>query len=132
MTQARLIHRAESKLAVQRGTSRPLKDYGAWMVIYQQQMLDDLHKIASRHGIHTTSTLNDGLATALSEITELHGKKFDTRYIKSMVAEHKRDLKRLERASYSQDPDVQVFAARYVSLVKDNLAKLQAIRRDLN
>ncbi|HTF21662.1 MAG TPA: DUF4142 domain-containing protein [Chryseolinea sp.] len=129
MTQVRMMDREESKLAVQRGTSRPLKDYGAWMVLNQQQMLDDLNRLAAHHGIETTRTLNDALTADLSELHKLHGKKFDVRYIKSMIAEHKRDLKRLERASYSQDPDVQVFAARYISLAKDNLAKLQEIKR---
>ena len=129
MTQARLMDREQSKLAAQRGTSRPLKDYGAWMVLNQQQMLDDLNKLAGHHGFETNIALNDALSADLSDLGKLHGKKFDARYIKSMIAEHKRDLKRLERASYSKDAYVQVFAARYVSLTRDNLAKLQQIRR---
>jgi len=129
MTQARMMDREQSKLAAQRGTSRPLKDYGAWMVLSQQQMLDDLNKLAVHHGFETNTVLNDVLTADLSDLGKLHGKKFDARYIKSMIAEHKRDLKRLERASYSKDAYVQVFAARYVSLTKDNLAKLQQIRR---
>src|SRR6185312_6771424 len=82
MTQVTMLDREQSKLAVQRGTSRPLKDYGAWLVINQQQMLDDLKKIAHSHNM-TSSTILDPSSTAdLSALEQLHGKKFDARYIK--------------------------------------------------
>jgi putative membrane protein len=128
MTQVRMLDREQSKLAVQRGTSRPLKDYGAWLVINQQQMLDDLKKIATAHKIETTTILDPSLTAELSALEHLHGKKFDARYIKSLTTELKRDIKRLERASYSQNADVQVFAARYMQITKDNLAKIQELR----
>jgi predicted outer membrane protein len=130
MTQLRMLDREQSKLAVQRGTSRPLKDYGAWLVINQQQMLDDLKKIATTHNVESSSTLDPSLTAELSALEQLHGKKFDSHYIKSLSNELKRDIKRLERASYSQDADVQVFAARYLQITKDNLSKVQEIRRN--
>lgn len=129
MTQRRIYYREQAQLASQRGTVRALKDYGAWMVLHQQQMLDDLNKLAAYHGIKTTASLDSRLADDLSDLGNLHGKKFDTQYIKTMTAEHKRDIQRLERAGYSQDPELQVFAARYISIAKDNLSKLQKIRR---
>ena len=129
MNQQRLLDHQQSSLAVQRATMRSLKDYGSWMVVHQQQMLDDLARIARRHGIATSQDLDPARASDLSDIQKLHGGKFDTRYIKATAATLKRDLKLFERATYSPDPDVQVFATRYVSITKDNLAKLQEIRK---
>lgn len=129
MVQARILEREGGKLAAQRGTNRPLKAYGEWMVVHQQQMLDDIRKIAALHGLETASTLSNELTGELSALHKLHGKRFDSRYIKAMIAAHKRDIRRLERASYAQDPDVQVFAARYISIVKDNLQKVQQMKK---
>ena len=126
MSQSRITSLAQARMATQRGTSRALKDYGAWMVINQQRMLDDLKHIAKIHKI----SIPEGAATdELSALEGLHGKKFDARYIKMMSNGYKKDLKLLERAGYSADPEVQVFAARYLSITRDNFAKLQKLRR---
>ena len=79
--------------------------------------------------MEVATVLNPSLTASLSELEQLHGKRFDVRYIKSLTAELKRDLKRLEEAGYSQDAGVQVFAARYASITKDNLEKLQRLRK---
>jgi predicted outer membrane protein len=88
-----------------------------------------VNRLAARYGVETTGTLNSKLTAGLSDLNNLHGKKFDARYIKTMIAEHKDDIRRLERASYSSVADVQVFAARYTSITRDNFAKLKKIRR---
>lgn len=129
MVQVRLMETEMAKLAAQRATTRRLKDYGAWMVVHQQEMLENLKQISTELGLEKTSTLNAELSDQLSTLEKLHGKRFDARYIKLMTAEYKRDLKRLERAAYSSDPKIQVFAARYASITKDNLNKIQEIRK---
>ncbi|MEJ1238198.1 DUF4142 domain-containing protein [Chryseolinea sp. T2] len=123
MSQARMLGLEQSRMAVQRGTTRPLKDYGAWMVINQEQMLRDLKRLAKIHKIKLPEP------ESMDEISGLHGRKFDSRYIRNMTASYKRDLKLLERAGYSTDPDVQVFAARYATLTRDNFTKLRALER---
>jgi len=129
MNQQHLLDRQQSLIAIQRGTARSLKEYGSWMAIHQQQMLDDLAKLARHHGIATSSTLDPSGISELSELQKLHGRNFDARYIKAMTATLKQDLKQFERASYSPDPDVQVFATRYMRVTQDNLSKIQEIRR---
>lgn len=129
MAQQRLLERERSKVAAQRGTRRALKDYGAWMVINQQQMLDDLNRVARAHRWSDYRELPSHLVPKVTEFENLHGKKFDAYYIKSITSTLKADIKRLERASYSPDPEIQVFATRYLSITKDNLAKLQRIRK---
>ena len=123
MSRARMSGIEQAKMAVQRGTSRPLKDYGAWMVINQEQMLRDLKRLAKIHQIKFPEP------EPADELSALHGRKFDSRYIRNMTSTYKRDLKLLERAGYSTDPDVQVFAARYASITRDNFAKLRALQR---
>lgn len=129
MTQLRLLERERSKAAAQRSTRRALKDFGAWMVIHQQQMLDDLNRIG-QHYRWSDNALHPSPATSMvAEFENLHGKKFDVHYIKAMTSTLKADVKRLEKASYSSNPEIKVFAARYLSITKDNLNKLQRIRK---
>ncbi|MGC3946080.1 MAG: DUF4142 domain-containing protein [Chryseolinea sp.] len=129
MSRVRMSSLAQARMATQRGTSRPLKDYGAWIVINQERMIKDLTKLARLHHVEAPDAEVAVTTDELSDLQQLHGKKFDTRYIKLMTAVYKRDLKLLERAGYSTDPDVQVFAARYLSITGDNLAKLHDLPR---
>lgn len=130
MRQTRKAAVEQGRLAAQRGTRRPLKDYGNWMAHHQQQMLDELDKLAKLEGVPIVHTLASDLTESLSLLEELHGRKFDARYIKNMITSLKADVSLLERASYSGDADIQIFAMRYLSVTKDNLVKLQKIRRD--
>lgn len=128
MSHARMSSLTQAQMATQRGTTRSMKDYGAWMVINQERMITDLKKLARLHHVEMPDTKAVHSTEELSDLQELHGKKFDSRYIKTMTAGYKRDLKLLERAGYSTDPDVQVFAARYLSITQANFDKLKALR----
>lgn len=129
MQQVRMLEFEMAALASQRATSRELKDYGNWMLVHQKEMLGTLKAISASRGITGEVNLNEQFSNELAALSNLHGKKFDARYIKVMNAEYKRDLKRLEQAAYSSDADIKVFAARYESITKDNLAKIQRIRK---
>jgi|GEM_PF-3104454 len=129
MRQERLLDFKQAQLAVQRGTLRPLKDYASWMTIHQQRMLEDIDRIAKSTGITISEKLDPASEEDFAKLEKLHGQSFDNRFIKGMTTSLKRDLKVLERASYSPVPEVQVFAARYTTITKDNLAKIQNLRK---
>jgi putative membrane protein len=126
-SQARIMDREQGKLAAQRGTSRLLKDYGSLIVTDQTRMLNDLKQIASRKEFKLATVLDKRKTEGLSELHQLHGEKFDEKFIKMMITDHKRDIKKLEKATRSKDADIQVFATKYLPVVKGHLAKLQAI-----
>lgn len=128
-SEARLMDMEEGKIAQQRATFRALKDYGTLMVKDQAAMLSDLKSIAAAKKIKISSDLGEKKADGLSDLKEVHGKEFDSKFIKMMTIDHKRDLKMFDRALSSTDPDIQVFATKYSPMVKSHLNKIQSIKK---
>ncbi len=128
MTQARILELEQGKTATQRATTRPLKDYGSLIVSDQSEMLASLKKLAARKKIDIPTELESERLEALADLKKVHGESFDKKFIKRMIADHKRDVKKLERATRSGDADLQVFATRYLPVVQSHLDQARALR----
>jgi putative membrane protein len=128
MTQARILELEQGKTATQRATTRPLKDYGSLIVNDQSEMLASLKKLAGRKKIDIPTELESERLEALADLKKVHGESFDKKFIKRMIADHKRDVKKLERATRSGDADLQVFATRYLPVVQSHLDQARALR----
>lgn len=120
----------EGKIAEQQGTSRALKDYGTMMVNDQSKMLDELKKMAATKKIIVRNFLGESKSEGLKKLKEANGRDFDDKFIRMMIIDHKRDVKKFEKALYSTDPDIQVFATKYLPLIKDHLNKIKSIKND--
>lgn len=129
IAEVRLMDLEEGKTAQQRATTKALKDYGSLIAKDQAEMLENLRKIAERKKVSIPSWVGPEKAEALSELKELHGKFFDRKFIKMMMIDHKRDIKKLENAIHYGDADVQVFATRYLPVVQSHLDKIKALKK---
>jgi putative membrane protein len=128
MTQARIMELEQGKTAAQRATTRPLKDYGSLMVSDQSEMLAGLKALATRKQIDIPTELESERLEALADLKKVHGESFDKKFIKRMITDHKRDIKKLQRATRSSDADLQVFATRYLPVVQSHLDQIRALR----
>lgn len=129
-TEARLMDLEEGKTAQQRSTTRSLKDYGTLMVKDQSAMLAELQKLAALKNITLPATLGEDKADGLADLKEEHGKLFDKKFIKMMTIDHKRDVKKFEKATRYSDADVQVFATKYFPVVQSHLTKIRSLKND--
>jgi putative membrane protein len=129
ITEGRLMDLEEGKTAQQRATTRALKDYGSLIAKDQAEMLENLQKIAVRKRVSIPSWVGPEKAEALNELKELHGKFFDKKFIKMMMIDHKRDIKKLENAIQYGDADIQVFATRYLPVVQSHLDQIKALKK---
>jgi putative membrane protein len=127
MTEARLMDLEEGKIAQQKCTTKELKSYGMLMVNDQTEMLHELKKLAARKNVSLPQVLGPDKTEGLKALKEVHGKPFDKKFIKMMIVDHKRDVKKFERATQSRDADVQVFATRYLPYVQAHLQKIRAL-----
>jgi putative membrane protein len=127
MAEARLMDLEEGKIAQQKSTTKELKSYGTLMVNDQTEMLQEIKKLAARKGVSLPSTLGPDKAEGLKTLREVHGKSFDKKFIKMMIVDHKRDVKKFERAAKSSDADVQVFATRYLPYVQSHLQRIRSL-----
>ena len=98
------------------------------MVNDQTEMLHEIKKLAALKNIKVPDELGPEKAEGLRELKEVHGKSFDKKFIKMMIIDHKRDVKKFERATRSADADVQVFATKYLPYVQSHLDKIKALK----
>jgi putative membrane protein len=127
MAEARLMDIEEGKIAQQRSTTKDLKSYGTLMVNDQTEMLREIKKLAVLKKVSLPNELGRDKTEGLKDLKEVHGKSFDKKFIKMMTIDHKRDVKRFERATHSSDADVQVFATRYLPYVQSHLERIRAL-----
>lgn len=128
--EARMMDLEEGKIAQQRSTSKNLKEYGTLMVKDQSEMLLELKKIAQQKNISLPQTLSEGKAEGLADLKEVHGKSFDKKFIKMMIIDHKRDIKKFENAAASKDADIQVFATKYLPVLQEHLDRIRSLKKD--
>lgn len=93
-------------------------------------MLEELKKIAATKNTNIARSLGQSKSDGLKNLKEMHGKDFDDKFIRMMTLDHKRDVEKFEKALYSPDPDIQVFATKYLPLIKDHLNKIRSIKND--
>jgi putative membrane protein len=128
MAEARLMDLEEGKIAQQRSTTKDLKSYGTLMVKDQTEMLHELKKLAALKHVAIPSGLGPDKAEGLKELKEVHGESFDRKFIKMMIIDHKRDVKKFERATRSRDADVQVFATKYLPYIQSHLERIRGLK----
>jgi putative membrane protein len=128
MAEARMMDLQEGKTAEQRATYKSLKQYGSLMVEDQSKMLKEIRALAEEKKVFIPSSLGAEKADALADLERVHGESFDKKFIRMMILDHKRDVKKLERATEYGDADVQVFATKYLPVVQSHLDKIKALK----
>jgi putative membrane protein len=128
MAEARMMDLEEGKIAQQKSTTRDLKSYGTLMVNDQTEMLRELKKLAALKDVTLPSELGNDKADGLQDLRDVHGKDFDKKFVKMMIIDHKRDVKKFEQATRSSDADVQVFATKYLPYIQSHLEKIRSLK----
>lgn len=125
-----LVKLEEGKIAQQQGNLKGVKEHGTAMVASHNQMLTDLKKIATSKSVITSADMPDNFY-ALEDLRQLHGESFDKKFVKKMLYNYKRSVRDFERATRSQDADIQVFATKYLPLVKAQYAEVKSLKKKL-
>jgi putative membrane protein len=126
---ARLMDLEEGKVAMQRSTSKNLKEYGDLMIKDQSRMLEELKIIAERKQVKLPSNLSQEKAEGLAALKNEHGESFDKKFIKMMILDHKRDVRKFEKATKSNDADIKLFATKYLPVVQSHLEKIRTLKK---
>lgn len=129
MSDSRAVTLEYSRIATQRATKRPLKDYASALVKDQTSMLKELNAIAKKKKMDLTHLATTD-AENINALKDVHGASFDKRFISMMLKDHKKNVKKLQKATRSSDADIQVFATKYLPVVEGHLSKIKALRND--
>jgi len=123
--QSEMMSIQESKLAVNRGTSEEIRNYSSDMMHEHELVLNELKDLAIAKNIVIPFELSTNDAKSLTSLMDQQGDDFDKKFIDLVIMDHKRDIKALENATRSKDPDIQVFAQHYLPIYINHLSEAE-------
>ncbi len=125
---ARMMGIKEGKLAGERGTTPDIKEYGKLMQKDQSLMLKTIKKLAKARKISLPRIISAEKEDGLKDLFAKQGTDFDSKFIKMMKIDHKRDIKDFKAAKDLKDKEVSMFAGQYLPLIQSHLDKLDALK----
>lgn len=117
------------KLAVQKGSSDAVKQFGQKMIDDHTKANDQLKQIAGKEGIDIPQSLSSKQQSHVDKLAKLSGPAFDKAYMKDAVKDHEKDVNDFKsEAQYGSDPNIKLFASNTLPTLEQHLAAA----KDLN
>lgn len=113
------------KLAVDKGTSPTVKQFGQKMIDDHSKANDELQAIASKKNLPMPTEVDSEQKAIYDKLVRLDGTTFDKAYIDAMVKDHDEDVKEFKQATMSKlDPELKSWAKRTLTVIEqhDHLA----------
>jgi putative membrane protein len=119
-------------LAQANSMSDKVKQFGKKMVDDHSKANSELRSIATGKNISLPGQLSDKSQKTYDKLSKCSGKKFDKKYMKCMVKDHKMDLHAFKMESKKgKDTDIKKFAADKIPVLKDHLALAKKTCKEL-
>jgi putative membrane protein len=116
------------QLAVQKGASDEVKQFGQHMVDDHTKANDDLMQVASGKSWTLPTALDAKHQADVQKLSAMSGEAFDREYVKMMVKDHKKDVSEFQKESMrGADADVKSFATRTLPTLQEHLQMIQRI-----
>jgi putative membrane protein len=128
MADARLMDREEGRLAAGYGSTQEIRDYGTLMVKDQETLYAELKQLAASKNITLPGSISEKKSKALEKLGTFRGKKFDRKFLKMMKIDHKRDVRRFEKATAFDDAATKAFAQKYLSMIQRHLEAVKKLQ----
>jgi putative membrane protein len=120
------------QLAQEKASHQRVKDFGA-MMVRDHSKANDALKAAVNGKAEIPATLVDKHQGHINDLKEKTGAEFDKAYIKMMVDDHEKDIKKFEDiAKESNDPAVRDFANNTLPTLRTHLTEAKSIRDELS
>ena len=120
-------------LALKRGQSKQVKNFGAMMMHEDGKAILKLAEIAQLKKLTLPLTIDTIGQKKMAMLATKKGAAFDKAYIDMMIADHEQDIKLLQIASTKvQDPDLHSFALKILPLLQQHLDAINAVHDSMN
>jgi putative membrane protein len=120
------------KIAADKATNDKVKAFGRQMQEDHGKAGEELKALASSKGVQIPMALEGKHKRTVDRLSKLSGPEFDRQYMRTMIEDHKEDLKPFQReAEKGKDPDIKQFATKYVPMIKNHLEMAQATGEQL-
>ncbi len=111
------------RLASQKAMDPQVKEFGTTMVQDHTQANEKLMTLAQQKGIQLPSEPDKMDQKQMDKLQGLSGAQFDRTYSRSMLKDHKKDVKEYEHeAQHAKDPDVKAYAQSVLPTLQHHLA----------
>lgn len=128
MSLGHLAEIALGRMAIEKGSSPRVREFGAWMVEQHTQANASLQQLAARRGVRLPTTLERHQHAQRRRLTRLQGHLFDRAYVVAMVRDHQETVEAYEReVNWGGDAEVMNLAARMLPAVRQHLLRAQEL-----
>jgi putative membrane protein len=116
------------KIAQEKATNPRIKDFGAMMVKDHSDADDKLKELAQQKNITLPTNVSDKQQKDIDDLNKKTGKDFDKAYMNMMLDDHKKDIKKFEKAGKDlKDDDIKGFAMQALPTLQKHLDSARAI-----
>jgi putative membrane protein len=121
------------QLAVQKGSSEDVKQFGQKMVDDHTKLGDQMKQVAQQEGVNPPDHLSKKDEALVAKLSALSGPEFDQAYIQAMVKDHKKDLSDFEtEANNTQNPGMKQVAQQDAQVIDQHLQMIKQIAKAHN
>lgn len=116
------------RLAVQKGMSDAVKQFGQRMIDDHTTANQQLMQLATSKGMTLPTSLDAKHAAMVQKFQRLDGAAFDRAYAKQMVQDHKKAVDLFQKeADRGMDADLKAFASQTLPVLQGHLSMAQAM-----
>ncbi|MEG4625911.1 DUF4142 domain-containing protein [Microcoleus sp. w1-18aA5] len=119
------------RLAVQRGSSAGVKQYGQEMVEEHTQANQELMQVATQKGVKLPTEISSQNTALMDRLSGLSGTSFDTAYKQAMIDSHTQAIALFQAQSQQgQDPDLKAWATQKLPNLQAHLQMVNQMLAD--
>jgi putative membrane protein len=119
------------KLAAQKASSEPVKQFGQKLVDDHGKANEELKKIAGQQSIKIPESLDSKHQGRIDKLAKLSGPEFDKAFIKEAVKNHQQDVSEFQQeASSGTDVHVKSFAAKTLPALQEHLSAAKDLEKE--
>ncbi|MEG4579644.1 DUF4142 domain-containing protein [Microcoleus sp. MON1_C5] len=119
------------RLAVQRGSSAGVKQYGQEMVKEHTQANEELMQVAMQKGVKLPTEMSSQNTALMERLSGLSGTSFDTAYKQAMIESHNQAIALFQAQSQKgQDPDLKAWATQKLPNLQAHLQMVNQMLAD--
>ncbi|MBD1813140.1 DUF4142 domain-containing protein [Microcoleus vaginatus DQ-U2] len=119
------------RLAVQRGSSAGVKQYGQEMVEEHTQANEELMQVAMQKGVKLPTEMSSQNTALMKRLSGLSGTSFDTAYKQAMIESHNQAIAVFQAQSQQgQDPELKAWATQKLPNLQAHLQMVNQMLAD--
>ena len=118
-----------AQLAQQKASSPEVKEFAKQIEQDHSTANEELKALAQRKNINLPTELDQKHQAQIAKFNNLSEEKFDKEYMKAMVGDHKKDVKKFQKqADRGMDSHVKEFAAKTLPHLQAHLQKAEELK----